>query len=602
MRIFLTTIIGLLLHLAVSAGSLLGGQLSGSDTSASSRWKAEGLTAYRSDAYRSMATPSVSSVTRSERAEGPTQINTTLTGASGLQPFSDRVPFLSHGVATGWYVPGFWPDDSSIYTIAADQAGFTVHLNAPKEAGQVVLLYRYDDLFTLRTVRIAAALLNDEGRATLSGEASATVRLQLRIGDAIADLYVRPGSVVNVDWPGPDPRTPRSLNRAVRVPIEFSDMDVLDINALTSDLNERLDEFLLEDLATDAAKGMQAVDIQRKESATQDSILRPPTLFVTPDLSTARVDTFEHKLRNFYRGIDDPWFERYLEYGVAGLRHGPRANDRELFERYLKGRPTLYDEPEYLRFMRGLFDDLLLSFAWRYHQQEVERAFARGELDSLVTILARHDFLRDQAQLRELVALDQVYLHYNNKQFLRKGAERMLQQAADSSAYLEHRKIAANMLWDLTTMRPGTPLPSMRLEDRTGQAVDEQTLREGPMCLVFTATWCTYCEVEMAGLEQLHKEYGDLIPIVVVSLDKDPKDVNAYLKRYPTRDFRWLHAPAEQQLREDLRLRSLPTILLVQDGVLVRSPAPLPSGGLGELFHRTRVEAERDGRIKVWDD
>jgi hypothetical protein len=78
--------------------------------------------------------------------------------------------------------------------------------------------------------------------------------------------------------------------------------------------------------------------------------------------------------------------------------------------------------------------------------------------------------------------------------------------------------------------------------------------------------------------------------------------VNAYLKRYPSRDFRWLHAAAEQQLREDLRLRNLPTVLIVQDGMLVRSPAPLPSGGLGELFHRAKVETERDGRIKVWDD
>jgi thiol-disulfide isomerase/thioredoxin len=482
------------------------------------------------------------------------------------------------------------------------QTGFTLHLSAPKEAGQAVLLYRYDDLFTLRTLRVAEALLNEEGKATLSGDVNGTARMQLRIGDAIADLYVRPGSVINVEWPGPDPRTPRSLNRAVRVPIEFRDMDALDINALTSDLNERLDEFLLEDLATDAVAGMQAVDIQRKEDATQDSTVRPPTLFVTPDLSTARVDTFEQKLRKFYRGIDDPWFDQYLEYGVAGLRHGPRANDRELYDRYLKGRPILYDDPEYVRFVRGLFEDLLLSFAWRYHQQATERAFAAGDVDSLITILARHDFLRDQAQLCELVALEQVYLHYNNKQFLRKGAEHMLQQAANASAFPEHRKLAANMLWDLTTMRPGTPLPPMRLEDRTGRAVDEETLREGPMCLVFTATWCTYCEVEMAGLEQLHKEYGDLIPIVVVSLDKDPKDVNAYLKRYPARDFRWLHAAAEQQLREDLRLRNLPTVLIVQDGMLVRSPAPLPSGGLGELFHRAKVETERDGRIKVWDD
>ncbi len=78
--------------------------------------------------------------------------------------------------------------------------------------------------------------------------------------------------------------------------------------------------------------------------------------------------------------------------------------------------------------------------------------------------------------------------------------------------------------------------------------------------------------------------------------------MKGYIKKHPEQKFTWLHAEAEQQLREDLRLRNLPTVLLVQDGKLVSSPAPLPSGGLGEVFHRARVNAERDGRIKVWDD
>lgn len=486
--------------------------------------------------------------------------------------------------------------------LASMAGSFTVHVSAPKEAGQAVLLYRYDDIFTMRTTRVAEAMVGADGKATLSGTVEGTQRMQLRIADAIADLYVRDGSVLHVEWPGPDPRVPRSLNRPVRVSIVFHEMDALDINALTSDLNERLDDFLMEDLATDAAAGMQALDIQRKEGQEQDSANRPPTLFVTPHMSTARVDTFEQKLKRFYSGIDDPWFERYLEYGIAGLRHGPRANDKELNERYLKGRPVLYTDPEYVRFVRGMFEDHLISFAFRYHQAALERAMASGELDSLVAILAKHDFLRDDARLRELVALDQLHAHYNSKQLRRKGVERMLQQAAEHSTYHEHRTIAANMLWDLTAMSPGAELPAMRLNDLKGDAVDLATLSEGPLCLVITATWCTYCELEMVGLEQLHKEYKGTIPIVVISLDKDPAAIKRYLKLHPGRDFRWLHAEAEQQLREDLRIRNLPTVLLLQDGRLVRSPAPLPSGGLGEVFHRARAQSERDGRIKVWDD
>ncbi len=47
----------------------------------------------------------------------------------------------------------------------------------------------------------------------------------------------------------------------------FLDLDPLDINALTTDVNERIDAFVAEDLATDEVAGMQAVDIQRKEGS-----------------------------------------------------------------------------------------------------------------------------------------------------------------------------------------------------------------------------------------------------------------------------------------------------------------------------------------------
>lgn len=479
---------------------------------------------------------------------------------------------------------------------------FTIAVRAPGQSGEALLLYRYDDLFTLRTTRIAETALDDAGQAVLRGEVEGTTRMQLRIGDGVADLYLRPGMDLHVEWPGPDPRSPRSLDRPARVPIVFHDMDPLDINALTSDLNERLDDFLLEDLATDAVGGMQAVEVKRRDANAPDTVQRPPTLFVTPRLSPARVDTFEKRLGRFYRGIDDPWFFRYLEYGVAGLRHGPNANDKELFERYLKGREVAYDNPEYVRFLRGFFEEFLHAFAFRHHGKAMAQALALGDLDSLEQVLARNDFLRDEERLRELVALDQLYQFQGHALVPREGALTMLTQASTHARHPEHRAIAANMLWDLTTMQTGSALPPMLLEDLQGREVTMDTLAQGPFCLFFTTMGCTYCELELAGLEQLHQEYGDLIPIVVISLDQDLQLVKQHVKEHPKRTFRWLHARADRQLREDLRLRTLPTVLLIQDGVLLRTPAPLPSTGLGEVFHRTRVQAERDGRIKVWDD
>lgn len=480
--------------------------------------------------------------------------------------------------------------------------GFTLRVEAPQFAGKPAVLYRYDDLLTLRTQRIAAGRTDAEGRVELGGEATGTDRVQLRIGDVFADLFVRPGSDLHLTFPPPGPRTALSISGTTRTSIVFHDLDPLDINALVSDLNEKLDDFMLEDLATDAAAGMQAVDLKRRDSAgTEPPTERPATLFVLPDLSAARVDSFETALRRYYRGVDDPWFKAYLEYGVAGLRHGPRINDKDLWERYVRGRAIAYDNPEQLRFLHGLFAETLTSFAIRHHEDDLLDALRRGDPAAVDAVFARHDFLKDE-RLRELVLLEQLYLNHANKLLQGADVRPILRHAAETSRWPEHRRMAANMLWDLTAMRDGSMLPAVEVEDLTGRTVRLDSLLGGGTYLFITASWCTYCTQELLALDQLHKDNKGIIPVIVLSLDADAATTRAFLKQRPLNDFTWLRARDEVRVRDDLRIRSLPSGILMNDGVITGAPAPPPSGGLGAVFHRARVEAEKAGRTKVWDD
>lgn len=477
---------------------------------------------------------------------------------------------------------------------------FTMHVTARGLGEDVVSLYRYDDLFTLRTVLITRAILDNAGRTTLSGEVEGTARVQLRIGDRVADLYVRTGGLYELE--ARDLGTARSMNGTTRMGLTFKDLDPLDINALTSDLNERIDAFIEEDLATDEVAGMQAVDIQRKNGkALPDSSHRPPTLFVTPVLSAAKVDSFATKLRRFYVDVQDPWFAHYLHYSIAGLSVGPKQVDRQLFEAHIKGKPVRYDDPEYVRFIRNLFTDGLQQLA-RYHSDTLAQCAALGNKNALRRLFQRNDFLRDDDRLAELVMIDRLYLEHGHKVLSPVDAERVLHDVMVNSSFSEHQRIAANMLWDLTTMRVGSTLPDVRLEDERGQPIVLNELLDGPTCIAFTAGWCTACAVELAGLVKLAAEYPGVVRIVVIDLDRSLETSNATRKSTGPNDFVWLHAVAEQQVREDLRIRSLPAFYLLNDGVLARSPAPLPSKGLGALFNQAKVNATKDKRIKVWDD
>ncbi|MFT3886254.1 MAG: TlpA disulfide reductase family protein [Flavobacteriales bacterium] len=481
----------------------------------------------------------------------------------------------------------------------AAAAPVTIRLSAPVHAGKEALLYRQLDLSTPRTALLARAPLDAQGQATLTADITGTVKAAVVIAGVRGELWLRPGTYT-VRMPAPDASAPRSVNGTTKVDLVFDGLDPMDLNALVSDLNGRLDDFISEDLATDRKAGMQAVDIVRRgeKPFTPDTVKRPKTLFITPTWSAARVDTFSAKLHRFYAEVNDPWFQADLEYGVAGLYLGPRINDRELFDRYLKGRPVLYDVPEYARFTGSFFEDHLMRFTFRANEQALTQAIATANTDSVLALMARHDFLRDEPQLRELVMLQQLYGQYPAKTFDRAGILAILKDRAERSPYPEHRTIAADMVWDLTAMHPGATMPSLVLQGVSGAPVALDTLLQGATCVVLTASWCTYCEQELAGLEALYAEYGPYVRFIGIDVDPALSDLKAYLKAHPAQKWTWLHAGDDPAVMDALRARSLPTFYLLNDRTLARSPAPPPGRGLPALLHRIRAQALEQQKLK----
>lgn len=483
-------------------------------------------------------------------------------------------------------------------SLGMNAASVRIELDAPGYKGERALLYRYLDLFTGRTELVGQAVIDAQGKATIDAAVHGTVKGTIRIGAVNCDLWLRSGTY-RIGFPVPRPGTPRSLNGTTVVMPEFKDLDRLDINALIGDLNQRLDDFIAQDLATDQQAGMQAVDIARKGQTPQtpDSVTRPGTLFITPSWSTARVDSFENRLRGYYNEVKEPWFWQNLEYGIAGLRFGPRVNDRDLFDRYLKGRPVLYDVPEYVRFIGSFYEGHLLRYPLRAREEGLITWVRAGEPDTVKKLFAEHDLLKDDA-LCELVMMIELYAQYPGKLLDRAGILRILERLSTASPYPEHRLVAANMRWDLTTMRAGGTLPPLVLRDLQGNQVRIDTSLHDATCLVITAGWCTYCEQELVALETLYKEYGAYMHVVGISLDKSTKDLDTYTKAHPGRDWPWYFGGDDPTIMDLLRIRTVPAFFLLNGNTIAHAPAPPPSNGMAGIFHRIKAQAEEENKLR----
>ena len=474
-----------------------------------------------------------------------------------------------------------------------------VALHAPGHGQRTTLLYRYDDLITQRTVMIAQAELDDAGKAVFEVPVQEVTKALVRIGPVNATFFITPGARYELEIPLPDRNTPRGIGGTTKVDPLFHGLDPLDPNALTTDLNIRIDAFLAGDLATDQGAGMHAAD--RIRSTPKDSSRvsdRPPTLFVLPSPDQARIDTFELKLRRFYAEVRDPWFWEYLDYAVGGLRLGPKANKKLLHGQLVKSRSIAYNNPEQLRFLRNFFSEHMMVEVYRDDMQRLKQHIAATASESVMAMFAAHEFLKPDPRLQELLMISELYAHYHGRQFDRAGIELILTGVRERSAYPEHRTIAANMLWDLTAMRAGAEFPSLSLRDINGVEVKLDEQLQGAVCIAITAGWCTHCEVELGALQKLQTDYGDYVRFVVIGIDSSFAEFAAAARARPARNWTWLYAGDDPLFMDALRLRSVPAFFLLNDRIIARNPAPVPSQGMAALFHKLETEAEQENKIK----
>lgn len=92
-----------------------------------------------------------------------------------------------------------------------------------------------------------------------------------------------------------------------------------------------------------------------------------------------------------------------------------------------------------------------------------------------------------------------------------------------------------------------------------------------PMLLNVWATWCGPCREEMPSIERLHKEFGNDLAIVAVSVDDPGKEdeIREFVREFGL-TFEVLHDPAAG-IKKNYQLTGYPeTFIIARDGTIRR--------------------------------
>jgi len=443
--------------------------------------------------------------------------------------------------------------------------------------GDLISAYSYKDLITCTPQIIVSGKIGNDGKFNLQLTGITTSQyMYLNIENMNASIYVTPGKTYHVIFPPPDSVHYQNPYVSHVVDLTFLVMDSSkcncpedgtgitflkhnadDINNLIIDYNNQFDDFW---------KKYYTYFVRKQANGVLDS--------------------FHNAMKQRYSVIHNPYFSGFLDYTIAEVDISIMEGEKTLGNKYLKGKPVLYHNYEYMKFFNDYFKDYLSLLALKRAKKgdEVNRYLNSADYSGLMEVLKINPFLRDNDSLCELVMLKGLYEIYYSSENEQSNIKNLLKTILNVSKIDEDKTIAQNMLSSFSDVVDGMAAPEFTLKDALGEATSIVDFRGKYTYICFFKSTSESCTGELDVVTALHKQYGRKINFVCISEDDNYNDLKKYLN--DNKMFNWVFLWDEgQKVLKQYGVKSLPEFFLIgPKGLFYRSPAEPPSHGIQMTF------------------
>lgn len=430
-------------------------------------------------------------------------------------------------------------------------------------------LWIYNDLISKTQKQLTYAPIDSAGNFSLEFNCKNILYITLKIDNQVASMYIQPEETYDLIIQPPDSTTYQNPNIEHDVKISVKQKSKTEINTLTTDFDNRFDDFLTVNY--------------------NDFLKRSPQ---------PKLDSFRRAMKEFYSTVSNPYFNNYITYSIASMQKNTKMSEKKLYEAYLQNHPVLYDHPEYMNFLNSFYKEKLQSFALGKNGGDMFFIINdRGSFPAAINALHRASFIPNDT-IAELVLLKGLSESYYDGTFKRPGIKAILKQMVTESKVEEHRKIAQNILNSFSELQKGSFAPGFSLPDNTGLTHSLEELRDKKFVyLIF------YDENSTASLEQmkiipaLKKTYGERITFVSISTNKSNAELKNFQQKNPKYDWLFLYDNTEGQLKKEYEIVALPSYFLIgPDGKFVQVPADSPEEDIEQIFYDlTKVKSKLHG-------
>ena len=206
------------------------------------------------------------------------------------------------------------------------------------------------------------------------------------------------------------------------------------------------------------------------------------------------------------------------------------------------------------------------------------------DYQKLLEIVRNHPYIDNDttAQLFIILGLQEVYA---DETFKKDKVLSMLNTVKLEAVNRENKRIAENVMYELTFLKKGKEAPEFSLQDRLGNVHHLEELKGKPVLLFFWSAGLNVCLRDISLVNEFYQKYGSEMAFVAINMD-DKTNKALKFSEDNQLEFLLLYKDHQYDVIDKYRVYGLPMYVLIDaDGNIVQCPAKRPEANLeNDLF------------------
>ncbi len=436
-----------------------------------------------------------------------------------------------------------------------------IQINFPGAENQKAVIWTYKDLISLERVILAEKDIDGKGNFSFDTYNSSVQKFHIEIRYFRISLYIEPKldyklQINKVDFNNRD-FYPKMVVGYLSPAFKIVEPSKAELNGDIDSLNGYFDDFI--------NKHHYALRMGHQSWKLIDSLQIDVNGFL---------ETHTHNYLKSYAEI------QFVQLRMLSNQYG----EDWVVKTYFDPRKIAYNNAAYMSFFS--------SFWSKYISSKVSNSI-RKRLDSVINIersyqalsaLLAEDSLLTNAELRELVILQNIPQLYRMPDFDRKAIINILYDISASKYSKEHQRIAVNLRSRLELLNSGNKAPNFEFISSGSDTISLDNLAGKYIYIQLWDDECIECLSQMKYTKELYEKFDDIITFVHISLDRNNADMMRIIEN---QDYKWhfVFLQDNYQFLQDYQVSMLPrSILIDKEGNFIAWDARMPTDYFEDYF------------------